>query len=282
MGKQTLTDAEAFRAAMKADGAADGANLRKAFVAECKAIDGENLTVDFTISTASVDRMGDTIAVDGWKLDTYRKNPVVLWAHDSSLLPIAKATDLRVEDGKLKARAQFMPKELSGMSNAVFRMIQGGFLSATSVGFAPIKYAFADTAERKFGIDFMEQELLEFSVVPIPANADALVEARSAGVDIEPIREWATKLLETENIATISRERLKLFEGLATEFRAIAAKLPKTAAGASGIWRRAANTLERTLGGSVPVEPEKKAKPAGTPALDLARSRMAAIRKGLI
>lgn len=279
MTKQKLTNADAIRAAMKDGQAVDtGAALRKAFIAECKAIDTEARAVDFTISTASVDRMGDTIAVDGWKMDNYRKNPVVLWAHDASMLPIAKASNVRVEDGKLKARAEFMPKEISGMSNAVFEMIKGGFLSATSVGFAPIKYAFSEEPGRKHGIDFIEQELLEFSVVPIPANAEALVEARSAGIDIEPVREWAAKLLDSENLATISRDRLKLIEGLAAEFRAIAAKLPKTAAGASGIWRRAANTVERTLGGSAPVEPEKKA-PAGTPALDLARRRLAALRQ---
>jgi HK97 family phage prohead protease len=282
MTKQNLTTADAIRAAMQGGQGVDaGAALRKAFATECKAIDQEARSVDFVISTASVDRMGDTISVDGWKLDTYRKNPVVLWAHDASMLPIAKASNVRVEDGKLKARAEFMPKDISGMSNAVFEMIRSGFLSATSVGFAPIKYAFSEAADRKFGIDFIEQELLEFSVVPIPANAEALIEARLAGIDIEPVREWATKLLETQNLATISRDRLKLIEGLATEFRSIAGKLPKHAAGASGIWRRAANTVERVLGGSVPAPKPEAPKPAGTPALDAARRRMAAIRARL-
>jgi HK97 family phage prohead protease len=280
MTKQKLVGADEIRAALR-DGEtpAKGAALRKSFESECRAIDQEARAVDFIISTASVDRMGDTVSVDGWKLDSYRKNPVVLWAHDASMLPIAKATNIRVEDGKLKARAEFLPREISGMSYAVFEMIKGGFLNATSVGFAPIRYAFSEAADRKFGIDFLEQELLEFSVVPIPANAEALVQARSAGIDIEPVREWATKLLETQNIAMISRDRLKLIEGLATEFRSIAGKLPKTAAGASGIWRRAANTVERVLGGSVPAPEPEKVKPAGTPALDLARSRMAALRK---
>lgn len=282
MTKQNLTTADAIRAAMQGGQAVEtGAALRKAFVAECRAIDPETRSVDFVISTASVDRMGDTVSVDGWKLDTYRKNPVVLWAHDASMLPIAKASNVRVEDGKLKARAEFAPKEMSGMANAVFEMIRGGFLSATSVGFAPLKYAFSEAADRKFGIDFIEQELLEFSIVPIPANSEALIEARSAGIDIEPVREWATKLLASENIATISRDRLKQIEGLATEFRSIAGKLPKQAAGASQIWRRAANTVERVLGGSAPVAGLETAKPAGTPALDAARRRMAAIRARL-
>lgn len=282
MTKQNLTTADAIRAAMQGGQGVDaGAALRKAFVTECKAIDSATRSVDFVISTASVDRMGDTISVDGWKLETYRRNPVVLWAHDASMLPIGKASNVRVEDGKLKARAEFMPKEISGMSNAVFEMIRGGFLSATSVGFAPLKYAFSDAPDRKHGIDFIEQELLEFSVVPIPANAEALIEARSSGIDIEPVREWALKLLETQNVATISRDRLKLIEGLASEFRSIAGKLPKHAAGASGIWRRAANTIERTLGGSVPAPEPETIKPAGTPALDAARRRMAAIRARL-
>lgn len=282
MTKQNLTTADAIRAAMQGgQGVETGAALRKAFVTECKAIDQEARSVDFVISTASVDRMGDTIAVDGWKLDTYRKNPVVLWAHDASELPVAKASNVRIEDGKLKARAEFVPKEISGKANAVFELIRGGFLSATSVGFAPIKYAFTEAPDRKYGIDFIEQELLEFSVVPIPANAEALVEARSAGIDIEPIREWATKLFESQNLAIIPRDRLKQFEGLATEFRSIAGKLPKHAAGASGIWRRAANTIERVLGGSAPASEPETPKPAGTPALDAARRRMAAIRARL-
>ena len=44
-----------------------------------------------------------------------------------------------------------------------------------SVGFAPIKFKFTSDPERKFGIDFIEQELLEFSIVPVPANPDAVI-----------------------------------------------------------------------------------------------------------
>jgi hypothetical protein len=46
------------------------------------------------------------------------------------------------------------------------------FLNATSVGFVPLKYAFTDDPQRRYGVDFLEQELLEFSVCqPIPANS---------------------------------------------------------------------------------------------------------------
>jgi hypothetical protein len=49
--------------------------LRGSFDTEVKAADDGSRKLSFTISTASVDRMGDTIAVDGWKLASYKKNP---------------------------------------------------------------------------------------------------------------------------------------------------------------------------------------------------------------
>jgi len=35
----------------------------------------------------------DTIKQDGWKLDNFRNNPVILWGHDKYCLPIGKAPD---------------------------------------------------------------------------------------------------------------------------------------------------------------------------------------------
>lgn len=166
------------------------ARVRASFDTEVKA-DGDSRTLTFTISTASVDRMGDTIALDGWKLENYRKNPVVLWAHDASLLPVAKSNQVFTEGTKLKSVAEFTPPGMAKFNDTVFEMYKLGFLSATSVGFAPLKYAFTDDPQRRYGIDFLEQELLEFSAVPVPANGEALIEGRSAGIDIAPLFDWA-------------------------------------------------------------------------------------------
>lgn len=38
-------------------------------------------------------------------------------------------------------------------------------------------------------------ELLEYSIVPIPANPRALILARSKGINVKPIAEWAEKAL---------------------------------------------------------------------------------------
>ena len=168
------------------------ARVRASFDTEVKAGEGEgSRLITFTISTASVDRMGDTIALAGWRLENFRKNPVVLWAHDSSSLPVAKAPKLWIEGDKLKAEAEFTPPGMARFNDTVFEMYKQGFLSATSVGFQPLKYAFTDDPTRRFGIDFLEQELLEFSCVPVPANAEALIEGKSAGIDVGPMLDWA-------------------------------------------------------------------------------------------
>jgi hypothetical protein len=67
--------------------------------------------------------------------------------------------------------------EVYEFSDQVFRLIKAGYIKAGSVGFSPLKFSFAEDSDRAFGIDFHEQELLEFSVVPVPANANALVQA---------------------------------------------------------------------------------------------------------
>jgi len=134
-------------------------------------------TYRFTISTPSVDRMGDTIAIDGWHLDAYRKNPVVLWGHFAGSLPIGRATAVYVEGNRLIAEMRFSQTE---EARAVQAQVDEGVLRATSVGFAPLKFSFARDSKRPLGIDFVEQELLEFSVVSVPANPEALLMGNKA------------------------------------------------------------------------------------------------------
>lgn len=149
------------------------------FAAEVKAGDPAKREMQFTISTESVDRMGDTIKADGWELDAFRKNPVVLWAHDNQSLPIGKATRVWIEDGKLKATAEFTPEGMAKFNDTIFEMLKGGFLNAVSVGFMPKDWKFTEDANRRFGIDFLKQELMEFSVVSVPANPEALIDEKA-------------------------------------------------------------------------------------------------------
>lgn len=179
--------------------------VRKTLPVGMKAINQEERTIDFVISTEAVDRDFDTISVAGWQLAHYRKNPVVLWAHDSRSLPIARALHTRKEDGALVSTAQFTPADMNPNGDTVFRMYVGKFLHAVSVGFMPITFDRADDEKRPFGVDFKKQDLLEFSAVPVPANPEALVQAAKSGIDIKPIIEWAEHVLDGEGKLFIPR-----------------------------------------------------------------------------
>jgi HK97 family phage prohead protease len=149
--------------------------------------------IGFVISTASIDREGDIIAVDGWELDRYKENPVVLWAHDYHTPPIAKAVDVSVKDGVLVTTDRFTPEDINPFGAMIYRMVKGGFLKATSVGFKPIEWTFNEDHR---GYDFLRSELLEHSVVPVPANPEALVMASAVGIDLRPMREWVARMLD--------------------------------------------------------------------------------------
>ena len=163
--------------------------LRKQIIAPAEALSSDMRALRFTISTGSVDREQDRIALAGWDLANYRRNPVVLWGHDASRLPIGRAFDLQIDGGALKASVEFIPSDTpegGQFAESVFRLARGGFIAATSVGFRPLAWEYTTDKARGAddwfpGIDFEQQELVELSVVTVPANPEALIEAPGPG-----------------------------------------------------------------------------------------------------
>ena len=166
--------------------------------------------ITFVISTGTQDRDDDIIDVNGWDIENYKKNPVVLWAHDYWSPPVARGLEIGVEDEKLVAVDRFTPKEVYPFGYMIYQMVAGKFLRATSVGFQPTQYLWNEDHK---GYDFAAQELLEHSIVPVPSNPEALVAAAASGIDLAPMREWAEKLLddpESDRVALwLPRETLE-------------------------------------------------------------------------
>lgn len=127
-------------------------------------------------STGDIDRHGDTVAPDGWRLDAYRANPVVLWAHDYRQPAIGRAPAVWRQDGSLLASIEFAPTDFA---RTVAALYQQGYQRGVSVGFRPIRFEERRDARSGafLGIRFLEQELLEISAVPVPANGNALLRA---------------------------------------------------------------------------------------------------------
>lgn len=126
-------------------------------------------------STATIDRQGDSIDQSGWDLANYMKNPVMLWAHDYTELPVAKCTSISKETGQLKMEFEFAPAEGNPKAEQIKYLFDNGFLSAVSVGFIP---------KERNGNVITKAELLEVSFVPVPANPEALGLAVASGANL--------------------------------------------------------------------------------------------------
>ena len=127
----------------------------------------------FVLSTDDVDRHGDVVSADGWRLEAYLRNPVLLWAHDYRHPAIGRAVSVWNEPHRLLAKMEFAP---SAFAQEVAALYEYGFQWGVSVGFRPIRWEERrDPRSGAFlGLRYLEQELLEVSAVPVPANRQAL------------------------------------------------------------------------------------------------------------
>ncbi len=125
-------------------------------------------TIIHYITTKIVDRFGDIVYPDGMDDTDYRKNPVVLFAHDSRKLAIGKNIWLKKDSKGILAKTQFADTELG---HELYRLNRDGFLNAWSIGFT-IPEGGSEIID---GINHIKKWiLLEYSNVPIPANPECL------------------------------------------------------------------------------------------------------------
>jgi hypothetical protein len=161
---------------------------------------GSSAVLDFIASTATVDRYHEIIEPAGWRLESYRRNPVFQNAHNYGdiifTLGRALCTEVRSGDPSVShhsplstrhflfQRIQFAT-EVNPMARIAYGLYKGGFLNAVSVGFIPLRWedppppggSGAAGPRRRY----LEQELLEVSAVAIPANPDALALGLKSG-----------------------------------------------------------------------------------------------------
>lgn len=133
--------------------------------------DAKTRTVRYVLSTSAADRVNDTIDPAGWQLDNYKKNPVLLYGHDRYTPPIGRALEIGVVGTQLEGTFEFASPDVHPFADTIYKLVTNGFLPGGSVGFMPITYMWN---EQTGGIDFKTQELLEFSVVTVPCNPEAL------------------------------------------------------------------------------------------------------------
>jgi HK97 family phage prohead protease len=127
--------------------------------------------LECVVTTANEDRHGENILSDGIDTQRYMENPVVLYGHDYYGLPIGKTIKLTEQKTKMKARFQ-LATDILPFAATVYAMVKAGYINAVSIG----------GIVKKWSEDYRtieEMEMLEFSIVSIPANPEALITGRS-------------------------------------------------------------------------------------------------------
>lgn len=189
---------------------------------EKQSIAGFEFDEIFLISNPNKDRHGDTIQPNGWDLTKYNQNVkgevsgTVLLHHNSRELPVGKSF-VWIEGNELYAGLK-LADDVEGydLGKIVAGLIRGNYLKNASVGFIPKQWE-----ENEDGYNFKEQELIEWSLVNIPALPDAKrKELLAKGFDVDGaeklglIGEKSDCVLTSKNLA-FENELLK--EALETE-----------------------------------------------------------------
>ena len=133
------------------------------------------------IAANELSRNGDEVNLRGINFTNYRKNPVVLWSHDSwGGIPIAKTVKIGHDDqGRIEADFQFNSED--EFAARVENAWNGGFIRAASIRFMPTKVVeMLDEHGRVERVRIEESELLEWSLVPVPADPDSVRAAARA------------------------------------------------------------------------------------------------------
>lgn len=147
----------------------------------------EGSGMEFILSDATPDRFGDTVQPSGWVVDNFKNNPIALFNHNSSF-PIGKWKNIRVTDKDLRADLELAPRGTSDRIDEIRNLIDADILRATSVGFKPIEFEAINPKDPWGGTNYTKHELVECSVVAVPANPNALAVAKSMGVSSATLR----------------------------------------------------------------------------------------------
>ena len=158
--------------------------VRKFFAEiETKALDDVSELYQGVATTENMDRLGERVDFNGLELDGYMRNPILLFNHDKDT-PIGAVKEVRREGDKLIVVFKFAstPK-----AQEVKTLVDEGVLRALSIGFI-------SKQQRREGniLVHSKWELLEVSIVTIPANPEALIVTEFPIVEPEP-KEIVTK-----------------------------------------------------------------------------------------
>ena len=170
----------------------------------------DSRVIRYIFSTSAVARDGHTINQDGWDFSGFDNYRSFLWAHDGDSPPIGTVIEHSVRNGVLSGAVKYVDRDIYPFADMIFQMVKQRFISAVSISWLPTEWKWSTDKNRPGGIDFLKQDCLEISQVPVPAQPVAIATARAAGIDTSPMYEWAEKVLDGGGMVTVPRAQLEL------------------------------------------------------------------------
>jgi HK97 family phage prohead protease len=156
-------------------------NTRVMEIAEARAVAGG--MHEITIAANNVARDNIDLDIATLRMDNFRRNPVVLWAHDRKMPPIGVTDEIWNDDeGRLHARFHFADDPFA---QRIASLWDQGIIRAASISWGGGDISFPDTGP---WIRETNAELYEWSLVPIGSDPDALRSAaRGLGITMREL-----------------------------------------------------------------------------------------------
>ena len=173
-----------------------------------------NLTIEGWANTSDKDRVGDIVFPSAFEkyLDDYKSNPIILYMHDWDLV-IGKCIELKIIDNGDETGGLWVKVEISNASDVdhIKQKIKEGSLKTFSIGYNEIESDYDEDSKTNY---VKCVELLEISVVTIPANSKAefgITSEKEASKSVEISDEFVSYL-------TAALNEVDLKDGVEAEF----------------------------------------------------------------
>jgi HK97 family phage prohead protease/HK97 family phage major capsid protein len=165
-----------------------------------KGVSEKTLKIAGYANTSDKDRSGDIVVPDAWAkgIENFRRNPILLFQHDHGK-PIGKVNSVTVDKKGIFVEASV--SEAAEKQHGVKTLISDGVLKSFSVGFR-VKDADYDKRTDTFFIKSVE--LLEISVVSVPANQNSLFSIRKSFEDDSSYAEFKKQFDKTDTLEKTS------------------------------------------------------------------------------
>lgn len=167
----------------------------------------------FVVSTPEVDRYGTIIIPSGINYTAYLNNPIVLAQHNADEWPIGKCLGFMMNGENLEATLQL--HRITDEACEVADLVAAGYVKAVSVGIIPTESE-EQTIDGKKVTVYTKSELVEFSVVSIPANRDALI--KKSIKELFKSLKKVTRMLTPEQTQAITDNFLPILQDAALTY----------------------------------------------------------------